>query len=71
MRKIYLLNNLPDTVHGVTARTDTGYIIVINANLPMADKAKAMRHEIAHITLNHFEQTNRPLRELEAEAEAW
>lgn len=71
MRKIFFLPSLPDGIHGINRKTDTGYIIAVNARMPIEQQAKTLRHEIAHITLGHFEQTARPLDDIEAEAAAW
>lgn len=59
----------PDDVYGIVRLLDDGrYIIGINSALSDAEKAKTLRHELAHIHLNHFFDS-RPLDVIEREAD--
>jgi len=65
--KVYYLD-LPEDVRSVSGLFDDGsYIIGINQALSDHDKEKTLRHELAHIRLDHFHDT-RPIREIETEA---
>lgn len=66
--KVYYLD-FPEDVRGCVRLLDDGsYIIGINKALSDQDKEKTLRHELAHIRLDHFHDP-RPIWEIEAEAE--
>ncbi len=62
--------DFPLGVKGVVVlNDDESYSIYINSNVSEDEQARALRHELAHIRLDHFHQ-DRPIQELEAEADA-
>lgn len=62
------LIDLPPTVNAVTALDEDGfYNVYINARLPRELQRKAFRHELRHISLNHF-SSNKSTAECEREA---
>ena len=71
MSKVYIYYlPFPDTVNGaVHLRPDGSYIIGINENLDADARAAVLDHELEHIRQGHF-FTDKPLREIEAEADA-
>lgn len=46
-------------------------LILIDSTAPAAEQAKTLRHELAHIALDHFDDTARSLQQLEAEADSF
>ena len=67
---IIRLVDLQLPIKGVTVKDDEGdYNIYINARLSEDERVDAYWHEIEHIRLGHFYQHDRPVAELEAEAE--
>ena len=66
---------LPETVNGITGDIeDSGYyLVLINSAKTPQRQRRAIGHELAHIFLDHFNQSERPLQEIEHEANinAW
>ena len=66
---------LPETVNGITGDIeDSGYyLVLINSAKTPQRQRRAIGHELAHIFLDHFAQGERPLQEIEREANkrAW
>lgn len=63
------LIDLPPTVNAVTALDEEGfYNVYINARLPRELQKKALRHELKHISLNHFSSKEKSTAECEREA---
>lgn len=60
---------MPLSIHGVTAKTDSGIMIFINSLLGEADQEEALIHELQHIQLGHLDN-NCPLSLEEVEHEA-
>lgn len=54
--------------NGVTARTDGKYFILIDSSNPPEQQALTLRHELAHIALNHFEDRTHTIDHIEQEA---
>ncbi len=57
-------------VYGITHKSNDGnYTVLINTNIALSSQqiVNAIRHEMRHIRLNHFD-SNRPLTEIEEEA---
>jgi Zn-dependent peptidase ImmA (M78 family) len=44
--------------------------VLIDSTLSEAEQKKTLKHELAHIILNHFELDDRDIEEIEAEADA-
>lgn len=68
----------PEEVQGycsgfVSAKFKSKYIVVIDSTRTPLHQRKALGHELAHIFLDHLYQKDRPIPEIEAEAErnAW
>lgn len=59
------------TIHGITQQRSGHCLILINSEAPAETQAAALRHELAHIVLNHFAQPARSLQQIEAEAESY
>lgn len=61
---------LTGIVRGMVSRSkETGrFLIVIDSNLPPAEQENTLKHELAHILLNHLETAGN-IREQEAEAD--
>ncbi len=57
-------------VPGLLSGAGGRLLIAIDSNQDTATQARALRHELAHLVLNHLED-ERPLRELEAEADMY
>ena len=75
-RKIYIhhTHELTGTeVRGAAAMDDVGYYVLINANNAPLIQRRALGHELAHIYKNHHFQPERPIDEIEREADrfAW
>lgn len=54
--------------NGMTIQRKSYCVIMINSKTTKEQQAATMRHELAHIALNHFFDTTRSEDELEAEA---
>ncbi len=57
-------------VPGLLSGAGGRLLIAIDSNQDTETQARALRHELAHLVLNHLED-ERPLRELEAEADMY
>lgn len=69
MYKVYYLP-FPETINGnVCLCPDGNYIIGINESQDADARAAVLVHELEHIRQGHF-FTDKPLREIEAEADA-
>lgn len=71
-RAEYHVHYLPlfDDVHGAVTRTRHGvFIVIIDSRMTDEEKARILRHELAHIRLGHLTDP-RPLDQIEAEADA-
>ena len=44
-----------DTVRGMTGKRKSGYIILINEDLPHDQYKWTLKHELSHIILGHFD----------------
>lgn len=65
----------PPEVHGliggVTGGKPGGMLtVLIDSTLPEDEQKKTLKHELAHIFLNHFDQDERDIEDIEAEADA-
>lgn len=61
--------NFPPSVFGaVKLKRDGSYLIAINENLPPDEKEKTIKHELAHIRLDHF-NSDKSIQKIEREAE--
>lgn len=57
------------TIYGMTGKCwDGGYIIAIDSSQDERTQENALKHELSHILLNHFE-SKRALEEVEREAD--
>ena len=63
--------NCSGTVYGITCYHGGHYLILIDSAAPAEQQAATLRHELAHIVLNHFTGTARSIEQLEAEAESY
>ena len=64
----------PEAGRALTGATQQrkGYcLILIDSTAPAETQAATLRHELAHIALNHFADTTRDLQEIEAEANSY
>lgn len=69
----------PDGMTDIKGATDYResqgkYVVAINTNLPAEEQRATLRHELAHMCLQHFTDTEQQLRnitEIEAEADAY
>ncbi len=61
------------SVHGLVVEVPKGYILAINSNSCDIQRRRAFGHEMAHVVLNHINQSDRPImdREREANNRAW
>ena len=59
------------TVYGITCYHGGHYLILIDSKAPAERQAAALRHELAHIALNHLTDNARSIDQLEAEAESY
>ena len=70
--KLYY-RKFPDGAHGVIhgyARMKEGYaVILIDSRLPEEQQKHTLRHELAHLWLNHFDDTDIGIAAIEAEAD--
>ncbi len=58
--------SLPISVHGVTARDETGfYNIYINVDQSYENQKKAILHELEHIERGDFDKSDQPLDDVE------
>ena len=65
-----LVVELPAGIEGFVTELRAGrFVIVLNSSLTAQEQEKTLRHELAHIRLNHFSQDNKSIREIEQEAE--
>lgn len=62
--------NCGGMVPGLLSGAGGRLLIAIDSNQDTETQARALRHELAHLVLNHLED-ERPLRELEAEADMY
>lgn len=70
--EIYIrLIDLPVGVNGVTVKGDGCFNVYVSERLSAAQRLEALKHELAHIKLHHFEQTERKVSALEEEANAY
>jgi len=65
----------PADVHGIIGGVTGGkpggmLTVLIDSTLSEAEQKKTLKHELAHIILNHFELDDRDIEEIEAEADA-
>ena len=58
-------------VYGLTQQRQGYCLIWIDSAAPADRQAAALRHELAHIALDHFSDNARSLRQLEAEADSF
>ncbi len=56
-------------VFGATILQNGEYVIVIDSNAPDEKKKECLRHELAHIALDHFNNTTATIKQIEKEAE--
>ena len=65
-----LVVELPAGIEGFVTELRAGrYVVCLNSRLPAEERARALRHEVAHIRLNHFSQDNKSIQEMEQEAD--
>ena len=58
-------------VCGLTQQRQGYCLILIDSAAPTERQAAALRHELAHVALNHFSDNARSLQQLEAEADSF
>ena len=56
--------------NGICIEVDDGYILAVNVNACDLHRRHAFGHEMAHIVLDHLNQHQRGILEIEAEANA-
>jgi hypothetical protein len=62
--------NISSCIKGLVKEdSDGNYTIFINETLDGAARDKTLLHELQHIEKQHFQQRDRPVRELEDEIE--
>lgn len=59
---------LPETIVGAVRDSGERFIIAINSTMPEPERDTALRHELNHIRLGHFDD-DRSIYEIESEAE--
>lgn len=55
-------------IRGMITRRKNCYIILIDSSIPEQQQIAALKHELSHIALNHYNQPERDLEQCEAEA---
>ena len=58
-------------VTGMTCLCGGQLQILIDSTAPAAEQAETLRHELSHIALDHFDDTNRSIQQIEAEADSY
>lgn len=63
--------NIRGIIRGITGGEPGGMLtVLIDSTLSETEQRKTLKHELAHIVLNHFELDDRDIKEIEAEADA-
>ena len=58
-------------IFGATVFHNGEYVIVIDNNISDEKKNKCLRHELAHIVLDHFNDSTATVKQIEEEAELY
>ena len=61
---------LPGGVKAAVRPCKDEYIILINSTLPEDQQRRELKHELAHIYLDHYAQHSKPIAAIEEEANA-